>query len=196
MINRIDLGFDPGTTERPVGGTRKRIIAWDFEDMDFSSGDPFTYDGNEKITAVTLKAGKVALELTGFRTDVKKNDEVISLGLGPNQFKHMASFVICDRTQEQKNSIEKYARAKVVIAAENVQTASFEIEGMTCAMGCAKTIEEELGAMEGVQKATVDFDSKKATVVFDKTIQNQDNLTKVVEATADGKTYKVVLPKS
>lgn len=87
-------------------------------------------------------------------------------------------------------------KKEVVIASENVQTASFEIEGMTCAMGCAKTIEEELGAMEGVQKATVDFDSKKATVIFDKTIQNQDNLTKVVEATADGKTYKVVLPKS
>jgi copper chaperone CopZ len=87
-------------------------------------------------------------------------------------------------------------KKEVVIAPENVQTASFEIEGMTCAIGCAKTIEEELGAMEGVQKATVDFDSKKATVIFDKTIQNQDNLTKVVEATADGKTYKVVLPKS
>ena len=78
-------------------------------------------------------------------------------------------------------------KKEVVIAAENVQTASFEIEGMTCAIGCAKTIEEELGGLEGVQKATV---------VFDKTIQNQDNLTKVVEATADGKTYKVVLPKS
>jgi copper chaperone CopZ len=87
-------------------------------------------------------------------------------------------------------------KKEVVIAAQNVQTASFEIKGMTCAIGCAKTIEEELGGLEGVQKATVDFDSKKATVVFDKTIQNQDNLTKVVEATADGKTYKVVLPKS
>ena len=87
-------------------------------------------------------------------------------------------------------------KKEVVIAPENVQTASFEIEGMTCAIGCAKTIEEELGALNGVQKATVDFDSKKATVVFDKTIQNQENLTKVVEATADGKTYKVVLPKS
>ena len=120
MINKIDFGFDPGASERPVGGTRKRIIGWNYDDMDFTSGDPFTYDGNEKITAVTLLAGKVAFELTGFRTDVKKNDEVISLGLGPNQLKHSASFVICDRTQEQKNSIEKYMRAKVVIAAENL----------------------------------------------------------------------------
>jgi mercuric ion binding protein len=101
--------------------------------------------------------------------------------------------------QAEEVTVEKdnlAPKKEVVIAAENVQTASFEIEGMTCAIGCAKTIEEELGSLEGVQKAAVDFDSKKATVVFDKTIQNQESLTKVVEATADGKTYKVVLPKS
>lgn len=108
--------------------------------------------------------------------------------------------VSCKKGAEAKDVVaEKETAApkkEVVIAAENVQTASFEIKGMTCAIGCAKTIEEELGALDGVQKATVDFDSKKATVVFDKTIQNQESLTKVVEATADGKTYKVVLPKS
>ena len=109
------------------------------------------------------------------------------------------SLLMTSCKKEAATTTEKTAetpKKEVVIAAENVQTASFEIEGMTCAIGCAKTIEEELGGLEGVQKATVDFDSKKATVVFDKTIQNQDNLTKVVEATADGKTYKVVLPKS
>ncbi len=108
--------------------------------------------------------------------------------------------VSCKKEAETKEVItDKEVAApkkEVVIAPENVQTASFEIEGMTCAMGCAKTIEEELSAMDGVQKATVDFDSKKAIVVFDKAIQNQESFTKVVEATADGKTYKVVLPKS
>jgi copper chaperone CopZ len=108
--------------------------------------------------------------------------------------------VSCKKEAEKKEEITEKEMAapkkEVVIAAENVQTASFEVEGMTCAVGCAKTIEEELAAMDGVQKASVDFDSKKATVVFDKTIQSQESLTKVVEATADGKTYKVVLPKS
>ena len=108
--------------------------------------------------------------------------------------------VSCKKEAETKEEITEKEMAapkkEVVIAAENVQTASFEVEGMTCAVGCAKTIEEELAAMDGVQKASVDFDSKKATVVFDKTIQSQDNLTKVVEATADVKTYKVVLPTS
>jgi mercuric ion binding protein len=82
------------------------------------------------------------------------------------------------------------------IAAENVQTASFTIEGMTCAVGCAKTIEQELTDLEGVEKAAVDFDKKTATVTFDKTVQNPENLTKVVQETGDGKTYKVSNMKS
>ena len=62
---------------------------------------------------------------------------------------------------------------------------------MTCAMGCAKTIQEDLADLDGVQDAAVDFDTKLATVSFDKTVQTTETLTKVVEAAADGKTYKV-----
>lgn len=85
---------------------------------------------------------------------------------------------------------------KKPIAAANVQTASFTIEGMTCAVGCAKTIEKKLAESEGVEKATVDFDKKLATVTFDKSVQNPTSLTQVIEGVADGKTYKVVQPKS
>lgn len=87
-------------------------------------------------------------------------------------------------------------KVKKEIAAANVQTASFTVEGMTCAIGCAKTIEEELSGLEGVQKATVDFDKKLATVTFDKTVQTPEKLTEVVQATGDGKTYKVSNMKS
>ena len=82
-------------------------------------------------------------------------------------------------------------KVKKEILAANLQTATFTVEGMSCAIGCAKTIEGELSGLEGVQKATVDFDKKLATVTFDKTLQTPQNLSKVVEATADGKTYKV-----
>jgi mercuric ion binding protein len=100
------------------------------------------------------------------------------------------------KKEEDKNlanikPLEATSKEHKAIAAENVQKASFEIEGMTCAMGCAKTIEKELSGLDGVEKATVDFDKKTATITFDKTIQNQESLTKVVQATGDGKTYKV-----
>ncbi|RTY89901.1 heavy-metal-associated domain-containing protein [Flavobacterium sp. GSP27] len=87
-------------------------------------------------------------------------------------------------------------KVKKEIAAANLQTASFSVEGMTCAVGCAKTIQEDLTAQDGVQKATVDFDTKMATVTFDKTVQTPEKLTTVVEAAADGKTYKVSKMKS
>ena len=82
-------------------------------------------------------------------------------------------------------------KVKKEIAATNLQTASFTIKGMTCAIGCAKTIQEELNGLDGVQTATVDFEKELATVSFDKTVLTPEKLTKVVEATADGKSYKV-----
>lgn len=130
MINKINLGFTP-PAQLTVGGTEKRFWAINFDDLDRTSGDPFTYDGDERVLSINLLAGKVAYSITGFRTDLKKSDEVITPGLGPNQLKHMASFVIASRTQEQKNSIEKYLRAKVVIVAVNLGTDAdaFELLG-------------------------------------------------------------------
>ncbi|KIA87244.1 heavy-metal-associated domain-containing protein [Flavobacterium sp. AED] len=109
-------------------------------------------------------------------------------------------FVSCKKNTEEATTIASTEttapKVKKEIAAANLQTASFKVDGMTCAIGCAKTIESELSDLDGVQKATVDFDKKLATVTFDKTVQNPESLTKVVEATADGKTYKVSNMKS
>ena len=80
---------------------------------------------------------------------------------------------------------------KEVAVAAIPETASFKIDGMTCAMGCAKTIESKLSKMNGVKKATVDFDKKQATVEFDAAVISPENLSKTVEATGDGETYKV-----
>ena len=103
------------------------------------------------------------------------------------------SFTSCkkeDKTAENTTNTEAAAPKKEIVA-ENLETASFEIEGMTCAMGCAATIEKKLAETEGVKEAKVDFESKTATVAFDKTVNNQESLTKIVEGVADGKTYKV-----
>ena len=93
-----------------------------------------------------------------------------------------------DSDSATKNSVTK---VKKEIAAANLQTANFSIKGMTCEIGCAKTIQEELNGLEGVQTAAVNFEKESATVSFDKTILSTTELTKVVEAAADGKTYAV-----
>ena len=95
--------------------------------------------------------------------------------------------------QENKEVAVEETKKEAISEADlaKMQTASFTIDGMTCAMGCAKTIEKDLGGLDGVQEAKVDFDTKSATVIFDKTVQTPEKLTTVVEAAADGKTYKV-----
>lgn len=100
--------------------------------------------------------------------------------------KEKTSETVLDSAKE--NSVPK---VKEEIAPTNLQTASFTIKGMTCEIGCAKTIQEELNGLDGVQTAAVNFEKESATVSFDKTILTTEELTKVVEATADGKTYKV-----
>lgn len=100
--------------------------------------------------------------------------------------KEKTSETVLDSAKE--NSVPK---VKEEIAAANLQTANFTIKGMTCEIGCAKTIQEELNGLDGVQTAAVNFEKESATVSFDKTILTPEELTKVVEATADGKTYKV-----
>ncbi len=85
---------------------------------------------------------------------------------------------------------ESNTKKEVAVAAKP-ETASFKIEGMTCAMGCAKTIETKLSKLDGVQKATVDFDKKEATVEFDGAVLTPEKLYATVEATGDGATYKV-----
>lgn len=104
-------------------------------------------------------------------------------------------FVGCkEKTNETASDVATETgtpKVKKDIAAANLQTASFTIKGMTCAIGCAKTIQEELNGLDGVQKATVDFEKELATVSYDKTVLNPEKITKVVEATADGKSYKV-----
>ena len=106
-------------------------------------------------------------------------------------------FLSCKKNEvEQAKVTEPDSVTKKIVAAVKPETATFNIEGMTCAIGCAKTIQEELTAMDGVQKATVDFDKKTATVEFDATKQTPAKLLEAVETTGDGKTYKVSNMKS
>jgi Cu+-exporting ATPase len=65
----------------------------------------------------------------------------------------------------------------------------FGIDGMTCAMGCAKTIEKKMAKMEGVKTAKVDFDKRLAMVEYDEAKVSPKTLEEAVTKVAD--IYKV-----
>ena len=63
--------------------------------------------------------------------------------------------------------------------------AEFTIKGMTCEMGCAKTIQKKIASMEGVKSATVDFKNELAMVEYDVEKANPTSITKTVTSVAD-----------
>jgi Cu+-exporting ATPase len=67
--------------------------------------------------------------------------------------------------------------------------AEFTIDGMTCAVGCAATIQKKISKMDGVKSATVDFDKKLAMVEYNEAKVTPISLTEAVAKVSD--TYKV-----
>jgi len=105
------------------------------------------------------------------------------------------AFVSCK--QENSELTSEITKKEAISTADlaKMQTASFTIDGMTCADGCAKTIENKLANQEGVGQAVVDFESKIATVKFDAKKQSLESLTTTIEAVAGGDSYKVTESK-
>lgn len=107
-------------------------------------------------------------------------------------------FVSCKETAKEPEAENNNETTEVEASKEtaaNLETTSFEIEGMTCAIGCAKTIENKLAKMDGVQEAKVDFDSKTATIQYDAAQQTPEKIVETVEGIADG-AYKVANVKN
>ncbi len=92
----------------------------------------------------------------------------------------------------------KYERDPVENTNSKIQTFEFAIEGMTCAEGCAKGIELSVLKQKGIKSSKVDYDTKRAKVVFDSTKISKDQIIKIVEGfTPEGEKphYKVVMLK-
>ena len=67
--------------------------------------------------------------------------------------------------------------------------AKLSIEGMTCAIGCAVTIEKKLQRTSGIVSAKVDFETNTGWVTYDATMLNLDKISSVVKSS--GTTYSV-----
>jgi copper chaperone CopZ len=72
------------------------------------------------------------------------------------------------------------------------KTINCSIEGMTCAEGCAKTIEKTIGDEPGVTLSKVDFGQKVALFSFDSNLVNTDGIFTKIQALNNGQ-YKVSL---
>ena len=118
-----------------------------------------------------------------------------------NTIKNLFSLVVVtllivackNETEPEVKTVEVNVTSKSVTPTidENATLAKVEfgVEGMTCAMGCAKTIEKKIAKMDGVKSAKVDFEKRLAMVEYDEAKVSPESLEETVVSVA--KVYKV-----
>ncbi|MEE9407029.1 MAG: heavy metal-associated domain-containing protein [Polaribacter sp.] len=70
------------------------------------------------------------------------------------------------------------------------ETVALAISGMTCEIGCAKTIQSKLSKKEGVLDAKVVFTDSIANIEFDANTTSKKDLIAFVDGIAGGDLYK------
>lgn len=83
-------------------------------------------------------------------------------------------------TKPTKNEVAKIVKTESV---------SLAISGMTCEIGCAKTIQSKLSKKEGVTDAIVVFSDSTATVSFDSSKTSTTDISSFISGIAGGDAY-------
>ena len=82
------------------------------------------------------------------------------------------SIASCSEITAQSNDV-----AQEVVKSSEM---SMSIEGMTCAMGCARAIEVELNNLKGVDAAEVNFKQAKATLTYNTALTTETTIVDFV----------------
>jgi len=101
----------------------------------------------------------------------------------------LSFFAACNNPSENNEEETATSIEKSVIDASKVLAVDYKIDGMTCKMGCAKTIEKTVAGLNGVVASTVDFDAEKGHFEFDASIISEKEIITAIESVADQ--YKV-----
>ncbi len=97
----------------------------------------------------------------------------------------------CEKKAESKNIETKITEKKEFSASADLRKIALNIEGMTCEIGCARTIQSKLSKAEGVKFAEVNFEKKNGVVEYDANKISEKQIIAVVEQIAGGDLYKV-----
>jgi Cu+-exporting ATPase len=103
----------------------------------------------------------------------------------------MLLFASCEKSVEKKSIETKSIDKKELSADADLKKVALNIEGMTCEIGCARTIQSKLSKTEGIKFAEVNFEKKNGIVEYDANKVSEKEIIAVVEKIAGGDLYKV-----
>ncbi len=98
-------------------------------------------------------------------------------------------FISCNEIKKEKIN-ENKEEIKLDVAANN-KSIEVEIEGMTCEIGCARTIESKLSKVNGISYSKVDFESGKGQFTYDTNKLSEDDIVAKINGIAGGDLYSV-----
>jgi len=90
----------------------------------------------------------------------------------------------CETNQKSKN--------ETATNEPNLKNLEVAISGMTCEIGCAKTIESKVSKMKGVSFSKVSYNDSIGQFTYDTNLINAKTIIAKIDNIADGDTYKVV----
>jgi len=99
------------------------------------------------------------------------------------------NFIACNSASDNKKHVEE------VSSPVNLSTINLDIQGMTCQIGCAKTIESKLSKLEGVTEAKVSFEKGSGVFVVDTNKTSKETLINTINSLVGGETYTAVESK-
>ncbi len=88
-----------------------------------------------------------------------------------------------------KSEVKKEHKTEIAKDAK-VKNLTMNISGMTCEIGCAKTIQSKLAKKDGVIDVEVVFRDSIATIKYDANKTNKADLIAFVDGIAGGELYK------
>ncbi len=94
----------------------------------------------------------------------------------------------CNDTKKEVSGVKSEVKKQEVAA--NYKTIEVEIEGMTCEIGCARTIESKLSKTKGVTYSKVSFKDKIGQFTYDENKISKEDIAKKIAKIGGGALYK------
>jgi len=94
----------------------------------------------------------------------------------------------CDTSKAEK----KGENTKISQSESQLKNLEVNISGMTCEIGCAKTIESKVSKMKGVSFSKVSYNDSIGQFTYDANLTSAKTIIAKIDGIADGDTYKVV----
>ncbi len=100
----------------------------------------------------------------------------------------------CQLNENELNNSGEFSNNKPYTPSHNA-TSKFNIKGMTCEIGCVRTVKSHLTKMDGVLAVDMDFDSAEiidySIIEFDTNLVSEADMKAEIESIANG-IYQVV----